>query len=82
MSATKTFCVPVLAILSCEKSNRSPCEKWSLAEALPDLLGSKGTNSIEAETEYQPVFFSQSYVERVILGGNGAAIPTVAQCHC
>ena len=59
-----------------------PSEKRSLAEALPDLLGSKSTNSIEPETEYQPVFLSQSDVESVILGGDGAAIPTVTECHC
>ena len=48
-----------------------------LAEPLPDLLGAKGTNSIETETKNQAVFLSQSDVESVVLGGNSAAIPTV-----
>src|SRR5688572_24735645 len=47
---------------------------------LPDLLGAKRTNPIESETEDEAVFFPYTNVERVVLRGDGAAIPCITQC--
>ena len=49
---------------------------------LPELFCAKSADTIEAETEEEPILVSQAHVERVVLGRNGATVPGISQGHC
>lgn len=51
----------------------------SLPEPLANLLCPEGAYSVEPETEDQAVFFSESYIEGVVLDGESAAVPAIAE---
>ena len=45
------------------------------------MFGAKRADAIEPEPKNQAVFLSSSNIEGVVLYGDGAAVPTVAQGH-
>src|SRR5215210_7176045 len=55
------------------------CPKIRLGETLADLLCAEGADAVEAEAEDGSVFVTQTDVEVVVLNGDGATVPGVAQ---
>ncbi len=53
-------------------------KKQDLTEALSDLLGTKSADSIEAKTEDDTVFLSESDVEGVVLQRDSTAVPAIS----
>lgn len=51
----------------------------NLTRSLSDLLGAESSDTVEAETEDDAVLLSDSHVEGVVLGRDGATVPTITQ---
>src|SRR5690349_20605337 len=48
---------------------------------MTELLGAEGADSVQSETEDQPVLLAQAHVECGKLGRHGAAVPGMAERH-
>ena len=68
-----------LGVVSGSRKRETREPGFRLAETLPNLFGAKGAYSIEPETKDEPVFFSESHIEGVVLGRDSAAVPAIPE---